>query len=219
MAKVIVLTNQKGGCGKTTTTIHLACGIARLDNEESNKKNRVLVIDADPQKTARNWATGKEEIFKFSVIALDKNQQVNKIVQREKDNYDYILVDCPPSVDSIITYSSLLVGDLAIIPLLCSANDLWALTKIVATIKDAKKHNPSLKERILINQYKPKENLTAGILAAVEDFGIIIFYSKLGSRIAFKESSAYGTTVYNLKDKKAIDEINSLTKEVLNLTK
>jgi chromosome partitioning protein len=54
MAKVVVLTNQKGGCGKTTTTIHLACGIARLNNETTNEKNKVLVIDADPQHTARN---------------------------------------------------------------------------------------------------------------------------------------------------------------------
>ena len=212
MAKVIVLTNQKGGCGKTTSTIHLASGLAKMNYN-------VLVIDADPQQTARNWSSGKEDIFKFSTTILGRDQQVNKIVQREFDNYDYILIDCPPSVDSIITYSSLLVGDLAIIPLLCSANDLWALTKIVATIKDAKKYNLTLKERILVNQYKPKENLTVGILAAVEDFGIKILFSKLGSRIAFKESAAHGTTVYNLKDKKAIQEVESLTKEVVNLTK
>jgi cellulose biosynthesis protein BcsQ len=56
-------------------------------------------------------------------------------------------------------------------------------------------------------------------LAAVEDFGIIILFSKLGSRIAFKESAAHGTTVYNLKDKKAIGEVDSLTKEIINLTK
>lgn len=212
MAKVIVLTNQKGGCGKTTTTIHLASGLAKMNYN-------VLVIDADPQQTARNWSSDKEDIFKFSTTVLGKDQQVNKIVQREFDSYDYILIDCPPSVDSIITYSSLLVGDLAIIPLLCSANDLWALTKIVATIKDAKKYNLTLRERILVNQYKPKENLTVGILAAVEDFGITILFSKLGSRIAFKESAAHGTTVYNLKDKKAIQEVESLTKEIVNLTK
>lgn len=56
-------------------------------------------------------------------------------------------------------------------------------------------------------------------MAAVEDFGIIILFSKLGSRIAFKESAAHGTTVYNLKDKKAIGEVDSLTKEIINLTK
>jgi chromosome partitioning protein len=57
-------------------------------------------------------------------MILDHEQQVNRLVQQESGKYDYIIIDCPPSFDSLITYSSLLVADLAIIPLLCSANDL-----------------------------------------------------------------------------------------------
>jgi chromosome partitioning protein len=210
MSKVIVLTNQKGGCGKTTTAIHLASGLANLNY-------KILVIDADPQHTARNWADGKEKRFKFEINILENSQRVDRLINLKNNFYDFIIIDCPPSVNSIVTYSSLLVSDIAIIPLLCSANDLWALTKIVQTIKEAKNHNPNLKERILINQYRPKEKLTTGIIEAVQNFMIPILSSKLGSRIAFKESAAYGTTVYQLKDKKAIDEVESLTKEIEDL--
>ena len=208
-AKIIVITNQKGGCGKTTVTIHLAAAL-------SKRNLQVLVVDADPQHTATNWAKNKDK-FHFTTTILGKDQQVNRVVQINLEKYDFILVDCPPSFDSIQTMSALLVGDIAIIPLLCSANDLWALQKIDSSIKDAKKINSRLRSHILINQYKPRELLTQGIIAAVEDFGISILVSKLGSRNAFKESAAYGLTVYNLKDNKAIDEIEKVTEEVLRL--
>jgi chromosome partitioning protein len=210
-AKVIVLTNQKGGCGKTTISIHLATGLVR-------KGYRVLVIDADPQHTAQNWSLNKNS-FQFETLILENNQTVNRVVFNQLEKYDYLIIDCPPSVESSITYSALLVSNLAIVPLLCSANDLWALQKIVELIKQAKKTNPSLQERLLINQYKAKENLSRGILKAIEDLHLPMLSTKLGSRVAFKESSAYGLTVYELKDSKAIEEVEQITQEIIKLTK
>jgi cellulose biosynthesis protein BcsQ len=91
--------------------------------------------------------------------------------------------------------------------------------KIIEAIKQAKKVNSHLQERLLINQYKAKENLSKGILKSIEDLNLPMLDTKLGSRVAFKESSAYGLTVYELKDPKAIEEIEQITEEVIKLTK
>ena len=217
MTKIISIGNQKGGSGKTTTTIHLASSFTRLGY-------KVLVIDADVQRTAYRWAMAKA--FKFDTIPLEINLQTGKysqnilsLIKLHYKNYNFILIDCPPAAESEITYSSLLMSDLVIIPVVCTPPDLWATITIRSTVDRAKIINKNLKSFILINRYQPKLIVVGKILEKIEELKIPLFNVKVGQRTAFVESAAQGTTVFELKDKLAIEEIESLTNEIFKVLK
>ncbi len=92
-AKIITVCNQKGGSGKTTLSMQLAGTLAR-------RKNKVLVVDADPQGTATRWAASAsdENPFPASVIGLSAaNEKVHREVKKFVGDYDFIVIDCPPA--------------------------------------------------------------------------------------------------------------------------
>jgi chromosome partitioning protein len=209
MTKVIVVGNQKGGSGKTTVSIHLSSGLARF-----NKKT--LLIDADSQKTSYRWALSKA--FQFDTITLEQqNLKIPELINKHYNYYDFIVVDCPPAADSETTHSALLMADLVLVPIVCSPPDLWASLAIRSAIDRAKAYNNTLKPFIVINRYQPRLSMTKKILKKVEEFKITILKTSIGNRIAFSESAAQGTTVFSLKDKTAIEQVEELSKEILNI--
>ena len=156
-AQVISLVNQKGGCGKTTVSMHLAGALARRSNGM-----KVLVVDADPQGTATRWAASAndEEPFPASVVGLAAaNTKVHREIQKFADDYDYIVIDCPPSADSQVPQSALLITDVALVPVIPSPPDLWAAIGIGKTIEGAHTVNESLKTRLVLNQLQPNTTL------------------------------------------------------------
>src|SRR5690348_3962939 len=90
-AKIIVIGNQKGGCGKTTLSVHLACGLIKND-----PKINILVINADLQKSVNMWADNKER-FKFDIIS--GSEDMTSLIEENLNEYNYIIVDCPPATD------------------------------------------------------------------------------------------------------------------------
>src|SRR5918992_1151210 len=113
-AKILAVVNQKGGVGKTTLSMQLAGTLAA-------RNQRVLVVDADPQGTASRWASSApdDEPFSATVVSLAAagNKLHREVVKLARD-YDYIIVDCPPAVDSINSRSALLIADLALVPVI-----------------------------------------------------------------------------------------------------
>ncbi|MBV9226823.1 MAG: ParA family protein, partial [Acidobacteriaceae bacterium] len=123
-AKIVSLVNQKGGCGKTTISMHIAGALA---SRRGGKK--VLVVDADPQGTATRWAASAsdEDPFPASVVGLAAaNTKVHREVRKFVNDYDFIIIDCPPAADSPVPQSALLITDVALVPVIPSPPDLWA---------------------------------------------------------------------------------------------
>ncbi len=214
-AHVISLVNQKGGCGKTTVSMHLAGALARR-----GQGMKVLVVDADPQGTATRWAAcaADGEPFPASVVGLAAaNTKVHREVQKFVDDYDYIIIDCPPSADSQVPQSALLITDVALVPVIPSPPDLWAAIGIGKTIEGAQIVNEELKTRLILNQLQPNTTLGREALEILPQFGIELARQALSFRQVYRQSAAFGQTVHNYgsKAKEAIDEIEALTDEVV----
>jgi chromosome partitioning protein len=214
-AKIIAVVNQKGGSGKTTVSMQLAGALAR-------RWNKVLVVDADPQGTATRWAASAldETPFPASVVGLSAaSAKVHREVKKFIDDYNYIIIDCPPAADSPVPQSALLIADLALVPLIPSPLDMWAAVGIRQVIHNVGDLNDALQSRLILNQCQPKTTLMQESLEILPEFGIGLARTLLQHRQIYRQSAVFGQSVHNFGNKAqaAIAEIESLTDEVLEI--
>jgi len=214
-AKIIAVANQKGGSGKTTVSMQLAGAIAR-------RRNKVLVVDADPQGTATRWAASAEDDCPFpaSVVGLSAaSAKVHREVKKFIDDYDYIIIDCPPAADSPVPQSALLIADLVLVPLIPSPLDMWAAVGIRQVIANVSDLNEGLKSRLVLNQCQPNTTLTQETLEVLPEFGIELANAQLRHRQVYRQSAVFGQTVHDFggKASAAIDEMETLTDEVFKI--
>ncbi|MBW4503321.1 MAG: ParA family protein [Scytonema hyalinum WJT4-NPBG1] len=214
-AKIIAVVNQKGGSGKTTVSMQLAGAIAR-------RGNKVLVVDADPQGTATRWAASAldETPFPASVVGLSAaSNKVHREVKKFIDDYDCIIIDCPPAADSPVPQSALLIADLALVPIIPSPLDMWAAVGIRQVIQNVSDFNDALQSRLVLNQCQPKTTLTQESLEVLPEFGIPLLKTQIQHRQVYRQSAVFGQTVHNFGNKAsaAISEIESLTDEMLEI--
>ena len=215
LARIIALVNQKGGPGKTTLTMHLAGALAR-------RGEKVLIVDADPQATATRWAASApdETPFPAAVAGLGSiEQRLHREIRKFIGDYDYLIIDCPPSADSPISQSALLVADLALVPVIPSPPDLWAGVAIRQTLQSVEAVNEDLKARVVINQRKRGTRLAGKTLELLPKYGIPILKTQIGDREAFRHAAAAGLTAGDLGPRaaQAAADIDALTDEVLGL--
>lgn len=216
-AKIIAVCNQKGGSGKTTLSMQLAGSLAR-------RKNKVLVVDADPQGTATRWAASADDDqpFPASVVGLSAaNEKVHREVKKFINDYDFIIIDCPPAADSPVPQSALLIADLALVPIIPSPLDLWASVGIRQIIENVSEINETLQARLVVNQCQPRTNLAKETLEILPEFGIPVCKNYLRQRTAYRQSAVFGQVVQDFGSKahEATEEIQALTKEVLSILK
>jgi chromosome partitioning protein len=214
-AKIIAVTNQKGGSGKTTLSMQLAGALAR-------RGHKVMVVDADPQGTATRWAATADDDnpFPASVVGLSAaSGKVHREVRKFVDDYVYIIIDCPPAADSPVPQSALLVADLALVPIIPSPLDMWAAVGIREVIGNVGDINEGLKSRLVINQCQPNTTLTREALEVLPEFGIELCKTYMHQRQVYRQSAVFGQTVHNFGSKAtaAIEEIEALTDEVVAL--
>ena len=215
-AKIISVANQKGGTGKTTVAMALAGTLGR-------RGHRVLVVDADPQGSATRWASSAPDgqPFPATLSGLSAaGSKVHREVKKYVDDYDYIVVDCPPSVDSPVPMSALMISDLVLIPVIPSPPDLWAavgIRQIIANVKESV--NEGLVARLIPNMCQPNTEVARESLDVIRDFGLPVTEAKLHHRTAYRQAAAYGATVhaFGARAAAAIVEVEGLVDEIVTL--
>jgi len=207
-AKVFSISNQKGGTGKTTLSMNFASGLSR--------RGRTLVVDADPQGSAGQWAglAPDERPFPVSVISLGGN--LAREINRFHEDYQYIVIDCPPTLETDVTRLAMSVSDTVLIPVLPSPIDLWASIRIAGAIEQAKLSNAKLDAYLVINQLEPRSALSRAMQQALAEFDITSLNSVLRRRAVYRTSAIDGASVYCLgkRGESAAQEIDAIIEEI-----
>lgn len=206
MPHVIAILNQKGGVGKTTLAVHLATALAR-------KGKRVLLLDADPQGSALDWAAARHGKPLFPVVGLPKSS-IHKELPSISSDYDVVVIDGPPRVYEVAR-SAIMASDLVLIPVQPSPYDVWAAKEIVDLLSEAAIYKPSLRSAFVINRKIVNTAIGRDVTDALSDYPVAVLQSSICQRVAFAESAAQGLTVFELDaDMPASKEIESLADEL-----
>ena len=213
-ARIISIVHGKGGVGKTTVSMLVAAEIAE-------RGYRTLVAECDAQASASAWASAAPEGLPFPAAVVNLSAYEGKVhreIQKHVHNYDFIVVDCPPGLESLAPQAAILISDLVIIPLPPSPADLWSARGIKKLLEHGKDFNPALIAVVLPNRVV-RTSLSNAIMRELVEFGIPLMLSRLTNRTAYQEAVVSGVSISALgRDAKAAkEEVSALVDEVLAL--
>jgi chromosome partitioning protein len=210
MCKIIAVLQQKGGAAKTSNSINLLRAL-QLDG------HKVLLVDSDPQGSARDWnAVNDGKIF--PVVGLDRKTLATDI-QAIKNGYDYIIIDGAPQIAEL-SVAAVKCADYVLIPVQPSPFDIWASADLVEIIKARQEiTNGHPKAAFLISRVIRNTNLSKDVADALKDYDLPVFRSITNQRVVYAESIATGSTVMDSGNKEAINEILAIKEELMEFMK
>ena len=207
---IISVLNQKGGVGKTTLSIHIASTLALGGYS-------VLLIDADTQRSALDWAATRDQEPIFGVVGISTNN-VHKEVKLLEPKYDFIVIDGPPRVYDVAK-SVIAASDFVLIPVQPSPYDIWSADEIVKLIKEVKTTLSAYKKIIagfVINRKITNTVIGRDVTEALSSYPFDVLKSAIHQRVAYTESAARGTSaIEEDPDSLAGKEIKALVEEIL----
>ncbi|OQB13151.1 MAG: Sporulation initiation inhibitor protein Soj [Firmicutes bacterium ADurb.Bin193] len=254
MGKIIAVVNQKGGVGKTTTSVNLSAGLAF-------KGKKVLMVDIDPQGNATSGIgvdrsgirfsiydciindiaatqavipTSQDRLFclpshislagaEIELVSMDRREyRLKECIHSIRDDYDYIIIDCPPSL-GLITVNAFACADSILIPIQCEYYALEGVSQLMSTVKQVKKHlNPSLAlEGVLATMYDTRTNLAIQVMDELKKyFPDKLYATAIPRNVRLSEAPSFGESImsYDITSKGA-DAYLALASEVIEANK
>lgn len=203
---IIGVLNQKGGVGKTTLSVNIAAALARTGK-------RVLLIDADPQGSALDWAAAREGDPLFAVVGLPK-PSIHKELALVGEGYDVVVIDGPPRVTDLAR-SAIMASDIVLIPVQPSPYDIWAADEVVKLIQEASVFKENLKSVFVINRKIANTAIGRDVREALEAYDLPALEASIVQRVAFAEAAAVGKAIYEQdRDGVASQEIEAVVSEL-----
>jgi chromosome partitioning protein len=207
---VISITNLKGGVGKTTIATNLAVAFAL-------KNKRVILLDTDKQASCVVWNTERTIQPAINVKSVILETNLAKVVETELQNYDVIIIDGAPSLDTLAK-KTILVSDLVIIPIQPSLYDLRAYERFIVNFNECKAAKKKVGKQVfvvtLLNRVNPNTLLSKEVFEALSLQNVPILTTKLTNRISYADTITNGQSVLESKDHKAKAEMQNLHKEI-----
>jgi chromosome partitioning protein len=207
MSTVVAVLNQKGGAGKTTLAVHLARALVLAGR-------RALLVDSDPQGSARDWhAAGEEELV--PVVGLDR-PSLDRALKTVADGHEFVIVDGAPQAHDLAV-AGIRAADVVLVPVQPSPYDVWAAEDLVELIR-ARQEVTGGRPRaaFVVWRRSARTRIAREVREALLGYGLPVFDAAAGQRVVFAESASRGSTALDAEPHgPAAAEVRALADELI----